>query len=140
MKFLLIRRRGRRGAVVLLVLAALLLGVLLGWGGFSWWGGGGGSGSSGEGQGGGAAPPREPATPEPQAAGALRVTQEGVVWNGETVPFTDLQRIAELIAKDSEDQRVRVIYAADVDHLNEKRVQDALQNVGVKEILSHEKY
>lgn len=138
MKFSSFGRRDRRGAVVPWVLLALALGALLGWGGFSLWGGARGPGPVGDGKKKGAAPSAEPIPPKQPAAGALHVTQEGVEWLGETVPFTDLQRVAELIAKESENPRVRVIYAADVDHLNEKRVQDVLRSAGVKEIPIHE--
>jgi hypothetical protein len=137
-KFPFSQRQRCRGAVLLWVLLALVLGVLLGWGGFSWWGGGGGPGPGGNGQGRGAGQPGAAVPPEQPAAGAIRITQAGVEWRGETVPFTDLQRLAELIAKTSDDPRVRVIYAADVDHLNEKRVQDVLRSAGVKEIPIHE--
>jgi len=118
----------RSGAVVLWVLAALAVGLLLGLGFGKGWGlGGGKNGDSG------GAPNNAP-----KLAADIRVTGTGVEWQGKTIQFADLAASAENIKAAAGDKPVRVVFAKDVNHLDEETVRTALRNTGLQVVESNE--
>ena len=121
------RPNRRSGAVVLWVLVALAIGLLVGLGIGKGWGPFG------------RRPGGAPDGKRPQSASAdIRVNGAGVEWLGKNIRFAELETSATKIKAAVGDKPVRVVFAKDVDHLDEEKVRTALRNAGLQVVESHE--